>query len=131
MKMRKFLQNKLWRDKAPQMMEARGSIMHIKKLTDAEFDQELRAKLLEEAAEVQAAHSKEELIGELADVHEVIDTLCAFHGISTEEIQTIQTKKRDDRGGFIERKYVTIAEHPEGSSGVEYCLAQPDKYPEI
>lgn len=131
MKMRKFLQNKLWRDKAPHMMEARGSIIHIKKLNHVEFDHELRAKLLEEATEVQTAQSKEELIGELADVYEVIDTLCALHAISKEEIQTIQTKKHAERGGFIERQYITIAEHPEGSDGVEYCLAQPEKYPEI
>ncbi len=130
-KMRKFLQNKLWRDKMPQKLEATGSIIHIKKLTDAEFNKELRIKLLEEADEVQAAQSKEELIGELADIYEVIDTICALHGINKEAIQTIQTQKRNERGGFIERKYVTIAEHPEGSYGVEYCLAQAEKYPEI
>lgn len=131
MKMRKFLQNKLWRDKAPHMMDARGSIIHIKKLTDAEFDQELRVKLLEEATEVKVAKSREELVGELADVNEVIKTICALHAISKEEIDAIQTQKCFDRGGFMERQYVTIAEHPEGSFGVEYCLAQPEKYPEI
>lgn len=131
MKMRKFLQNKLWRDKAPHMMNVRGSIIHIKKLTDAEFDRELRVKLLEEASEVIVAKSREELMGELADVSEVIDAICALHAISKEEIQTIQTQKCNERGGFMERQYVTIAEHPEGSYGVEYCLAQPEKYPEI
>lgn len=129
--MRKFLQNKLWRDKMPQKSETTGSIIHIKKLNDTEFDQELRIKLLEEAAEVQAAQSKEDLIGELADVYEVIDTICSLHAISKEEIQAVQTQKRTERGGFMERKYVTIAEHPESSYGVEYCLAQPEKYPEI
>ncbi len=131
MKMRKFLQNKLWRDKMPQKLEATGSTIHIKKLTDAEFDNELRIKLLEEADEVQTAQSKDELIGELADIYEVIDTICTLHGINKEAILSVQTQKRTDRGGFMERKYVTIAEHPEGSYGVEYCLAQPEKYPEI
>jgi predicted house-cleaning noncanonical NTP pyrophosphatase (MazG superfamily) len=131
MKMRKFLQNKLWRDKAPGMMEAIGSIVHIKDLTDAEYDIELRTKLLEEAAEVQAAKSQEEIMNELADVYEVVDSLIKLHNLDKEAISVIQTQKRERRGGFEQRKFVTIAEHPEGGYGEAYCLADPLKYPEV
>ncbi len=131
-KMRKFIQNKLWRDKAPDMMEKNhGSIIHWHWLNDNEFNEELKLKLLEEVNEVRLAKSKEELIGELADVFEVLDNLCKLNNISKNEVIAEQEIKATKRGGFAERKYVTIAEHPENSFGEKYCLADPIKYPEI
>ncbi len=131
MKMRKFVQNKLWRDKAPEMMENMGSVIHIKELPDDEYSHTLGVKLLEEAEEVHAAQSKEERIAELADLCEVIDSIMALHSIEKDEVVALQAKKRDQRGGFMHRKFVTIAEHPEGSFGESYCLAQKKKYPEV
>lgn len=130
--MRKFLQNKLWRDKAVSMMEQNhGSRIHWRRLDDQEFDKNIRIKLLEEAEEVAVAKSRSELIAELADVFEVIDALAELHKISREEILAVQTKKRDERGGFADRMFVEIAEHPAGSFGEKYCLADPLKYPEV
>ena len=129
--MHKFLQNKLWRDKAPDMMRKTGSIIHTTILDDDEYEHQLKVKLAEECAEVNAARSNKELLEELADVYEVIDALCALHNIAIEDVRTLQVKKRNERGGFYERNYVTIAEHAAGSYGEEYCRAQSDKYPEI
>ena len=129
--MRAFLQNKLWRDKAIDLMTEMKSIIHWHRLEDAEYDAQLRLKLLEEAEEVARASSKQELMEELADVFEIIDSICEVNEIAPEEIQEIQCKKRSERGGFKERKFVTVAEHLEGSFGEKYCLADPDKYPEI
>jgi predicted house-cleaning noncanonical NTP pyrophosphatase (MazG superfamily) len=131
MKMFTFLQNKLWRDKLPEKMERMGSVIHVKTLDDDAYDHELGRKLVEEAHEVALAATKDELIGELADVFEVIDALCALHGIPRNEILISQEKKREERGGFVQRKFVTVAEHPEGSFGEKYCREQPKKYPEI
>lgn len=127
----KFKQDKLWRDKAPSMMEAYGSIIHIKQLSDTEYDTQLRLKLDEETAEVIVAQAHKELLEELADVYEVIDALCALHDISKDELLAVQRKKYESRGGFYERTLVTIAEHPAGSFGEQYCRTQPEKYPEI
>lgn len=130
--MRIFKQNKLWRDNAPDMMEQNhGSRIHWRRLDDVEFDKEIRIKLLEEADEVVAAKTRDALIGELADLYEVIDAIADLHSISTEEILAAQTKKRDERGGFMGRRFVDVAEHPVGSFGERYCLADPEKYPEI
>ncbi len=131
MKMRTFLQNKMWRDLAVEQLEAQGSVVHWKRLDDAKYDEQLRLKLVEEAKEVIAAKSRQELSVELADLLEMIEAVCAAHGISMEEIENLRVKKRAERGGFEGRKYVTIAEHPEGSFGERYCLNDPDKYPEI
>lgn len=130
-KMRKFRENKLWRDKGPACQEARGSIIHLKSLTDEEYEAALRNKLIEEALEVKGAKTEEELIRELADMYEVIDTLIAFHGLQKETVLSVQESKRDRRGGLVERKFVTIAEHPEGSYNEKYCLSDPEKHPEV
>lgn len=130
--MRVFKQNKLWRDKAVDMMEqSHGSKIHWRCLDDIEFDEQLRVKLLEEAHEAAAAKDRKELVGELADIYEVIDFLAQINKISHDEIRAVQTKKREERGGFSGRRFVDVAEHPVGSFGEKYCLADPEKYPEI
>jgi predicted house-cleaning noncanonical NTP pyrophosphatase (MazG superfamily) len=130
--MRIFKQNKLWRDKTVDMMEQNhGSKIHWRYLNDIEFDRQLRIKLLEEAHEGAAARDRSELIGELADIYEVIDSFAKINQISHDEILAAQNKKREERGGFAGRRFVDTAEHPIGSFGDRYCLADPKKYPEI
>ena len=129
--MRFFLQNKLWRDKAVELMNEMGSKIHWKRLDDTAYDQELRLKMLEEAQEVVATKSSDALMSECADVLEVMQALCAVNNISWDDVLHSQAKKRVDRGGFDERKYVTIAEHPVGGFGEKYCLNDPEKYPEV
>lgn len=75
MKYRKFKQEKLWRDKAVDLLEAMGSRVHWVKLEGEGFKEQLRVKLLEEAAEVCDAKNKEELLEELADL---LENLCFF-----------------------------------------------------
>jgi predicted house-cleaning noncanonical NTP pyrophosphatase (MazG superfamily) len=130
-KMRVFKQEKLWRDKMVAKAESQGSVLHWRRLDDAEYDKQLRLKLLEEADEVLDAPSRHELMNELADIYEVFNSLCVLHNFSKEEIIAIQEKKRAERGGFDERKFVDTAEHPDGSYLANYCLAEPLKYPEI
>jgi predicted house-cleaning noncanonical NTP pyrophosphatase (MazG superfamily) len=131
MKFRKFQQNKLWRDKLVERMEQMGSKIHWTRLDDAAFSEELKIKFMEEAQEVYAAQTKEALLEELADVLEVISSFGDVHDFTLQDIIAIQEKKRLDRGGFKERKFVTIAEHQADSFGEKYCLADPTKYPEI
>lgn len=131
MRRRAFIQNKLWRDHAVDMLEKQGSIIHWQRLDDEMFDKELRLKLIEEAKEVASATSEEELYCELADVLEIIDTICISRNLSQDKIRALQIDKKATRGGFEERKYVTLAEHLEGSFGACYCLADSEKYPEL
>jgi len=130
--MRTFLQKKLWRDNAIDIMEKNhGSKINWRTLNDQEFNQQIRIKLLEEAEEVAMAQSRNELITELADLYEVIDSLLAVNNISMKEVTLKQTQKQNERGGFTGRKFVETAQHPIGSFGEKYCLADPKKYPEI
>src|SRR5690606_33126038 len=110
---RTFLQKKLWRDKAVDLMENNhGSKINWRYLSDQEFDEQIRIKLIEEAQEVITATSRDGLIAELADVYEVINSLAALHNITQEEIVAVQEQKREERGGFEGRRFVDTAEHP-------------------
>lgn len=131
MKVRRFKQNKLWRDKAVELMEQMGSKIHWTRLSDSEFSEQLKIKFMEEAQEVYSAKTEKALLEELADILEVIAVLCDVHKFTLQDIKDVQHKKYQERGGFNGRKFVTIAEHPVDSFGEKYCLADPEKYPEV
>lgn len=131
MKFRKFKQDKLWRDKAVELMEQMGSKIYWTKLDDNQFSEQLKIKFIEEAQEVYDAKTKKALLEELADILEVIASLCDVHKFTLQDIMAVQYKKYQERGGFSGRKFVTIAEHLVDSYGAKYCLSDPEKYPEI
>lgn len=90
-----------------------------------------KKNFVEEAREVYQAQTREALLEELADIFEVIASFCEVHQVSMQDIIDKQNQKRLHHGGFKERKFVTVAEHLENSFGERYCLADPEKYPEI
>jgi predicted house-cleaning noncanonical NTP pyrophosphatase (MazG superfamily) len=131
MKLRKFQQNKLWRDKVVDNLILQGSKIHWTRLNDQDFAKELKLKFKEEADEVLSANNKENLLEEFADILEVIIAFGQLYNFTLQDIITIQKQKCNNRGGFNGRKFVSIAEHAIGSIGEKYCLNDPEKYPEI
>lgn len=91
------LYEKLVRDKIPNILDAKGVQYEKRVAGDIEYRQELTKKLLEEAEEFVADGSAEEL----ADVLEVVDTLCALPEYA--EASDIQARKYEERGGFRKR----------------------------
>jgi len=130
-KTRTYLSHKLWRDKSIEMSEAQGACVNYFILDDIRFGQELRNKLIEEAEEVVATITTEELIAELADVMDVIEALCTFHAIDPSQVTAMQKQKHEQRGGYSKRIFVETVTHVQGSEMDQYCLAQPHKYPII
>lgn len=132
LKRRKYLHNKLWRDNAIEQLEERhGDIIHRIILDDQEYNNQLGLKLIEEAGEVHTAKNKEELSSEVGDVLEVLDCIIALHDLSRDDIEQARNKKRNDRGSYLERKFVTTTESIPGSFLDVYCSKDPDKYTEI
>jgi len=128
---KKFLQNRLYRDKRVAMLEATGSRFVMQDLSNPAYDAALKKKLQEECEEIINTSTKQELIEEIADVFEVIDALCALRSITNAEIIKVQEKKREEAGGFYERKFVQITEHPIGSAAEARYLKDPKKHPLI
>lgn len=94
--------HKLVRDRIPEIIRQSGIECEIAVLSDAEYRQALRLKLLEEAEEVAEAN-QDELVAELADLYEVIDALMLSYGISGDEVLNAQAKRRETRGGFTQK----------------------------
>lgn len=131
MNFRTFKQNKLVRDKIIEIMESKGSKLYAYKLNDQDFLKQLKLKLIEEASEVNHAQTEQETLEELVDLLEIIHTLAQFHNFSLKDLEKAQEQKRAQRGGYLERNFVTFAEHPKDSPQERYCLSDPDKYPEV
>ncbi len=126
----RFRVEKLIRDKLPAMMRAQGLTTFERALSDPEFANALAAKLIEEAREVAAARSREDIREELADVSEVILALAAVHGLSLAEIEAARLAKREARGGFDDRIWNAAVAVAQGTHALDYYLARPDLYPQ-
>jgi predicted house-cleaning noncanonical NTP pyrophosphatase (MazG superfamily) len=101
--------HKLVRDRIPAIITADGGHPVTQLLDDAGYEAALRAKLLEEAHEAQAAPDGE-LASELADVLEVLRALAAAHDMSWDDIVSEAGRKRTERGGFDDRTFLEYVE---------------------
>jgi len=97
--------HKLVRDQIPAIIAADGHQAVTRVLDQAGYEAALRAKLLEEAHEAQAAPDGQ-LASELADVLEVLQALAAAHGMDWEEVVSEASRKRGERGGFDQRIFL-------------------------
>jgi predicted house-cleaning noncanonical NTP pyrophosphatase (MazG superfamily) len=91
--------NKLVRDKIPEIIRQSGNQCEVTIFSDTEYLEALRQKLIEEAQEAAIA-SSDELVKELADLYEVIDTILTATGIEREAVLAVQQQRREERGEF-------------------------------
>lgn len=99
----KITYNKLVRDHIPEIIDADGKTACCRIMEEEEYRNALKNKLVEEAGEVQAAHSREELVKELADVLEVVEALQDANGISPKEVLSVKHQKAKRNGKFEKR----------------------------
>lgn len=88
--------NKLVRDKIPETLAYKGLKCKWRSASDSEFWDKLKDKLKEEVDEF----LEDDSIEELADVMEVISEIRRHYD---EEVLTVQRKKYDERGGFLDK----------------------------
>ena len=94
---------KLVRDKIPEIIRRKGGTPKIQIADNKMYWEFLKKKLLEEVEEF----LKEENVEELADILEVIHTICRFKNWDFEEVENFRAKKRKEKGGF-ERRIILI-----------------------
>ncbi|MEG4012701.1 MULTISPECIES: nucleoside triphosphate pyrophosphohydrolase [unclassified Microcoleus] len=94
--------HKLVRDRIPEIIRQSGSECEFVILSDAEYRQALRQKLIEEAGEAAEA-DEEDLVAELADLYEVIDAVMTSFGISGDRLLAEKIKRREARGSFAKK----------------------------
>lgn len=95
--------HKLVRDKIIELFPCTTS--HIAE-SDDEYWQKLKEKLREEVEEFITGENEEEV----ADIQEVLDAIYEFKHFSKKNIEIIQKKKAEERGGFTKRIILDTAE---------------------
>lgn len=98
--------NKLVRDKIPEIIEIGGKTCVTHVLNEVDYVKALERKLNEEVVEYQTDKSLEEM----ADVLEVLQTICIARGYSLEELEDMRKKKASERGGYKERVFLEYVE---------------------
>ena len=128
-----FKVDKLIRDKVSEIFNIeQGSSLICRILNDNEYQAALKKKLIEEAIEVENTVTREELIEELADVMEVLDTIFDVYELSLDDVRIKQKQKKQQRGGFKEKLYChTASVSEDNTKRLEYYRARPDQYPEV
>ncbi|MBB3260372.1 putative house-cleaning noncanonical NTP pyrophosphatase (MazG superfamily) [Paraburkholderia bannensis] len=92
--------HKLVRDGIPDMIRDRGERVDSIALKGDALIAALRQKLVEEALEALDASTGNELLGELADVQEVLLALATALNVDPAALEQERLKKRKKRGGF-------------------------------
>ncbi|WP_308256596.1 hypothetical protein [Geminocystis sp. GBBB08] len=100
---------KLIRNKIPQIINSNQQKCQVKNLSNAEYKEALKQKLIEESTEVSEAN-KDNLAEEIADVYEVIDTLIKVYKLEKKDIIKIQKQKRKLRGKFDKKCFLVSVE---------------------
>jgi len=102
--------NKLIRDRIPEIIKKDGNTADIIILSEESFNQAIKQKLIEEATEVANAQTRDEILGELADLQEVMDTIKQMYNINTLEVNTIQAIKALQKGKFEKKLFLKSVE---------------------
>ncbi len=100
---------KLVRDRIPEIIQSEGRRPVTRVLDEASYRQALLAKLVEEAQEASQATGAD-LLGELADVLEVLRALIVATATSWPQLLALADEKRSQRGGFTRRIFLESVE---------------------
>lgn len=93
------LQEKLVRDRIPEIIRKRGKVPRVRIAREHEVDYLIRLKIVEEAQELLHSSSEEEI----ADVLEALEALLEHRGIDWSSVEATRARKKDERGGFEKR----------------------------
>lgn len=91
--------DKLIRDRIPEIMTNAGKTFVVKEMNDEEYLLKLKEKLIEEAKEVNVAN-EDEIIGELADVMEIVNAIENAYSIDHDAVIDKQHRKAETNGKF-------------------------------
>ncbi len=133
MTIRRFLTNKLIRNKGAENLLAEGVKSKITVLSDNDmFLEAITQKMIEELEEVFSSESQEELLEEIADFEEVFAEFKKLVQISDEDVAKARADKNSKKGNFSERIFSEYIDIPETSTrALTYVQGKPDKYPEL
>lgn len=106
--------HKLVRDKIPELIEKGGGIPEFFELDKEQFSQALKEKLVEEVQELLEAETKEELLDELADILQLVESITADSKLLMSDVENRKERKKKENGAFEKRyflEHITIPDN--------------------
>ncbi len=125
--MRKYIFNKLIRNKIPDRMLQEGISIHGRSLSEEEYKKYLLKKLVEEAQEVIESTSRQEVLEEIADVMQVIIGLSKIFDFDQKDIENERLKKLKVNGDFNKDCYVDYIKVDENDKDMINYLSKRKK----
>ena len=104
--------NKLIRDKIPEIIKKDNAIPKISILNDEQFAIALKEKLVEEAKELLEAKTSEEILNELSDVLELVESITTNNKLTITEVEKQKLVKKEKRGGFEKKLFLEYVDEP-------------------
>lgn len=115
--MQKVYYNKLVRDRIHTKIESKGEACSVRVIEDdAELQQELLKKVLEEASALAHVTSRDEFLAEYADLMVVLDALTAQLEFSEADIKTALLENVEKKGLYKNRHFLNWSEATEYKS---------------
>lgn len=103
--------SKLVRDNIPDIIASNGEKPITRKLDEKEYKKELLKKLVEESNEaLESINDRDELVKEIGDVQEVVSAVVDAFELSNKDINELQIKRKEKRGGFEKRIFLESVE---------------------
>ena len=127
---RRFYFNKMIRDRVPQMMEKAGIQVVGHTMNQDEYEQRLKAKLVEEIEEVCVATTQKDVSEEIGDVLEVLKALAQYHHLDFSKVVASAEQKTAEKGGFFTPLCIDYIEIPDHHPRLDDYIRRPQKYPE-
>ncbi len=105
--MSKIYYNKLVRDQIKDKIEQKGETCEVRVITDdAELEQELLKKVVEEASALAHAKTREDFLSEYADLMVVLDALTKHLEFSEADIKSAMTENVERKGFYKNRHFL-------------------------
>ena len=104
--MSRKIYNKLIRDKVPELIKKRRAVPKISKRQGIQFRQALKEKLVEEANELLVAKTTTDVMDELSDILQLVESIAHDYRIFFEEIVKQKNKKKKIRGAFEKKLFL-------------------------
>lgn len=98
------VENRLVRDRIPEIIESQGNIVVWKELDDAQFSRALLDALVRSSQRFADTESLESL----ADLLELVETWLESRGLSMEEVNRARREKSKRCGTFERRRFVEV-----------------------
>ncbi|MDN3504237.1 MAG: hypothetical protein P0S95_01515 [Rhabdochlamydiaceae bacterium] len=121
--------DKLVRDKALQDLMADGVLVQHQHLSNCEFPQKLKERMVQDTQDILNESNREIIIEKLADLKQVALSLMNELDIHEADIEKTRIHKSRKRGAFEKATYIEKVMVEKGSKHEQHFLSNPDRYP--